>query len=187
MLSFTVVQFLSHVWLFATPWTAAHRLSCPSLSPRVCLNSCSLSWWCHPIISSYVIPVSSCPQSFQALGSFPVSQLFASGGQSIRASASASVLPMNIQGWFPLGFIDFISLQLKGPPRVLSNTTAQKHQFISGFPCGSAGKESTCNVGDLGSIPGLERSPGEGNSSSILAWRIPWTVESMRSQRVGHD
>ena len=78
------------------------RLPCPSLSPRVCSNSCLLSWWCHPTISSSITAF-SCPQCFPASGSFPVSRLFASGGQSIRASASASVLPMNIQGWFPLG------------------------------------------------------------------------------------
>jgi len=79
------------------------RLPFPSLSPRVCSNSYPLSWWCHPTISSSVVPFSSCPQSFPASGSFPMSWLFASGGQSIRASVLASVLPMNIQGWFPLG------------------------------------------------------------------------------------
>ena len=79
------------------------RLPCPSLFSRACSNSCSLSWWCHATISSSVIPISSCLQSFPASGSFPRSQFFASGGQSIGASASASVLPMNIQDWFPLG------------------------------------------------------------------------------------
>ena len=79
------------------------RLPCPSLTPGVCSHSCPLSWWCLPTISSSVVPFSSCLQSFPALGSFPVSQFFASGGQSIRISASASVLPMNMQGWFPLG------------------------------------------------------------------------------------
>ena len=106
-----------------TPWTAAHRLSCPSLSPRVCLNFCSLSWWCLPIISSCVAPVSSCPQSFQASGTFQMSQLFTSDGQSIGVSASMSVLPMNIQDWFPLGWTGWISLQSKGLSRVFSNTT----------------------------------------------------------------
>ena len=90
------------------------RLPCPSLPPRVCPNSCPLDWWCHPIISSSVIPFSSCLQSFPALGSFPMSQLFASGGQSIGVSVSASVLPMNIQGWCPLGLTGLISLQSKG-------------------------------------------------------------------------
>ena len=86
------------------------RLLCPSPSPRVCSNSCPLSWWRHPTISSSVIPF-SCLQSFPTSGSFPVNQLFSSGGQSIGASASASVLPMNVQGWFPLGSTGLISLQ----------------------------------------------------------------------------
>ena len=86
------------------------RLPCPALSPGVCSTSCPLSQWCHPTISSSVIPFSSCPQSFPASGSYPMSQLFASGGQSIGASASASVLPMNIQGWFPLGLTGLSSL-----------------------------------------------------------------------------
>ena len=105
-----VVHSLSHVWLFVTPWTAAWQATCPSPSPRVCSNSWPLHWWCHPTISSSVIPFSSCHQSSPASGSFPVSQLFSSGGQSIEASASASVLPMNIQGWFPLGWTGLISL-----------------------------------------------------------------------------
>ena len=104
-------------------------LPCPSLSPGVCSDSCPLSQWCHPSISSSVVPFSSCPQSFPASGSFPVSQLFPSGGQSIGASASASVLPMNIQGWFPLGFSGLI-LQSKGLSRVFSSNTIQKHQFF---------------------------------------------------------
>ena len=86
------------------------RLPCLSLSPKVCSNSCPLNWWCHPTISSSVAPFSSCPQSFPASGSFPMSKLFASGGQSIGASASASVLPMNIQGWFPLGLTGELNL-----------------------------------------------------------------------------
>ena len=107
------------------------RLPCPSPIPRVYSNSCSLSWWYHPTISSFVIPFSSCLQSFPASGSFPMSQLFASGGQSIGVSASASVLPMNIQDEFPLGWTCWISLQSKGLSRVFSNTTVQKHQFFS--------------------------------------------------------
>ena len=106
------------------------RLPCPSLSPWVCSNSCPLSRWCHPTISSSVVPVSSCPQSFPASGSLPVSQFFTSGGQSIGVSASTSVLPMNIQDWIPLGWIGWISLQSKGLSRVSSNTTVQKHQFF---------------------------------------------------------
>ena len=110
------------------------RLPCPSLSPWVCSNSCPLSRWCHPTISSSVICFSSCLQSFPASRSFPVSQLFPSGGQSIAASASASVLLMNIQGWFLLGLTGWISLQSNGLSRVFSNTTVQKHQFFSTRP-----------------------------------------------------
>ena len=107
------------------------RLPCPSLTPRACSNSCPLSQRCHPTISSSVITFSSCLQSFPASGSFLMSQVIASGGQSIGVSASASVLPMNIQDWFPLGLTDLISLQSKGLSRVFSNTTVQKHQFFS--------------------------------------------------------
>ena len=104
---------------------------CSSPSPGLCSNSCSLSRWCHPTISSYGVPFSSCLQSFPASGSFPMSWLlFASGGPSIRASASASVLPMNIQDWFPLRWTGWISLQSKGLSRVFSNTIVQKHQFF---------------------------------------------------------
>ena len=105
------------------------RLPCPLLSPRVYSNSCPLSQWCHPTISSYVIPFSRF-QFFPASGSFPMSQFFPSGGQSIGVSASASVLSMNIQGWFPLGLIGWISLHSKGLSRVLTKTTVQKHQFF---------------------------------------------------------
>ena len=107
------------------------RLPCPSSSPRACSNSCPLSCWCHPTISSSVVPF-SCLQSFPASGSFPVSQLFTSGGQSI--GDSASVLPMNIQHCFPLGLTGVISLQSKGLSRVFSNTTVQKHQFFGAQP-----------------------------------------------------
>ena len=106
------------------------RPPCPSPTPGVYPNSCPLSQWCHPTISSSVIPFSHL-QSFAASGSFPVSQLFASGGQSIGVSASTSVLLMNIQDWFPLGWTYWISLQSKGLLRVFSNTTVQKHQFFS--------------------------------------------------------
>ena len=100
-------------------------------TPRACLNPCPLNRWCHPTISSSVIPFSSCPQSFPASESFPMRQLFAWGGQSIRVSASASVLPMNIQDWSPLGWTGWISLQSMGLSRVFSSTTVQKHHFIS--------------------------------------------------------
>ena len=106
------------------------RFPCLLPTPTAYSNLCPSSQWCHPTISSSVNPFSSCPQSFPALGSFPISQLFASGGQSIRVSASASVLPMNIQAWFPLGLIGLISLQSKGLSRVFSNTTVQKYQFF---------------------------------------------------------
>ena len=111
------------------------RLPCSSLSPWVCSKSCPLSWWCHPTISSSVTPFSSCPQSFPASGSFPMSQ-FTSRAHSIGAwaSASASVLTMNIQGWFPLGWTDLISLQYEGLSSVFSNTIVQKHQFFGTQP-----------------------------------------------------
>ena len=106
------------------------RLPCPSPTPRACSHSCPLSWWCYPTISSSVIPFSSSLQSFTTSGSFQMSHFFASGGQSIGISASASVLPMNIQDWFPLGWTSLISLQSKRMLRVFSNTTLQKHQLF---------------------------------------------------------
>ena len=126
MASGPIVQF-SHSVMFDSLQTheLQHaRLLCPSPSPWVCSNSYSLSWWCHPTISCSVIPFSSCLQSFPASGSFPMSWLFASGGQSI--GASASVLLMNIQGWFPLGLAGLISLLSKGLSRIFSSTTVQK-------------------------------------------------------------
>ena len=110
------------------------RPPCPSPTPRVYSNSCPLSLWCHPTISSSVIPFSSHLQSFPASGSFQMSQLFTSGGQSIGVSASTSVLPMNIQDWFPLGWTGWISLQSKGLSRVFSSTTVQNHQFFGSQP-----------------------------------------------------
>ena len=106
------------------------RLPCPSPTPGACSNSCPLSRWCHPTISSSVIPFSSCLQSFSASGSFPMSRFFASGDQSIGVSASASVFPMTIQEWFPLGWTGWVSLQSKGLSRVFSNTTVQKHHLL---------------------------------------------------------
>ena len=110
------------------------RPPCPSSTPRVYPNSCPLNWWCHPTISSSVIPFSSCRQSFPASGSFPMIQLSESGSQSVGAWASASVLPMNIQGWFPLGLTGLISLLSKRLSKVFSSTTVQKHQFFCAQP-----------------------------------------------------
>ena len=104
---------------------------CPSPASGVCLDSCPLSWWCHPTISFSVIPFSHRLQSFPASRSFPVSQFFTSGGESIGVSASVSILPKNIQDWFPLGWTGLIFLQPEGLSRVFSNITIQKHQFFS--------------------------------------------------------
>ena len=106
------------------------RLPCSSLSPEICSDLCPVSQWCHPTISSSVIPFTSCPQTFWASGSFLMTQFFASGGQSIGVLASASVLPMNIQDWFPLGLTSLVFLLSKGLSRVFSNTTVQKHHFF---------------------------------------------------------
>ena len=110
------------------------RPPCPSPTPGVHSNSCPSSQWCHPAISSSVIPFSSCLQSFSAPGSFPMSQFFTSGGQNIGVSASVSVVPMNSQGWFPLGWTSLISLLSKGLSRVSSSTTIQKHQIFGVQP-----------------------------------------------------
>ena len=119
----------------------------PSATPGVCSKWCPLNQGCHSTISSFVTPFSSYSQSLTASESFLMSQLFASGGQKIGASASASVLPMNIQGWFPSGLIDLLAVQ--------------------GFPSSSVGKESACNARDPGLNPGLGRSPGEGNGNPV--------------------
>ena len=110
------------------------RLPCPSSSPGICSNSCPLSWWCYPTISSSVIPFSSCLQSFPASGSFLMSWLFTSDGPSIGVLVLASVLLMNIQGWFPLGLTGLISLHSRGLSRVFSYTTVQNHQFFCAQP-----------------------------------------------------
>ena len=110
------------------------RLFCPPLSLRVCSNSCPLSWWCYLTISSSATPFSFCLQSFPSSGCFLVSQFLTSGSRSIGASASASVLPMNIQGWFPLELTGWISLQSKGLSRVFSSTTVLQHQFYGAQP-----------------------------------------------------
>ena len=123
------VQLVSRVQFLATPWTHA-RFLCPSPTPEACSNSCPSSQWCHPIISFSVILFSSCFQSFPASEYFLMNQFFKSDGQNIGASASASILPMNIQDWFPLGLTSLISLQSKGLSRVFSNISVQKHQFF---------------------------------------------------------
>ena len=129
----TVSQFSLSVMpdSFQTHGLQHTRPPCSSPTPEVYLNSCPLSRWCHPTISFSVVPFSSHHQSFPASGSFQMSPFFTSGGQSIWVSASTSVLPMNIQDWFPLGWTGWISLQSKGLSRVFSNTTVQKHQFFS--------------------------------------------------------
>ena len=129
---FSSFQSLSRVWL--SHGLQHTRLPCPSPTPEASSNSRPSSWWRHPTISSSVIPFSSCLQAFPASGFFLMSQFFASGGQSIGVSASASVLPVNIQDWFPLGRNGWISLQSKGLSRVFFNTTVQKHQVFSTQP-----------------------------------------------------
>ena len=165
---------------------------CPSQTPGVYSNSCPSSQWCHPAISSSVVPFSSCPQSLPASGSFPMSQHFTWGGQSIGVSASASVLPMNTQDWSPLGWTGWISLQSKGVSRAFSNTTVQKHQFfgaqlssqsnshihtwpvyhkvinISRLPWWLSGEETTCKCRRYRfELCGSGRSPGEGNGNPL--------------------
>ena len=134
-LKYNSVQFSSVIVMSDSlrPHESQHaRPPCPSPTPRVYSNSCPSSRWCHPAISSPAIPFSSCPQFLPASGSFPVSQLFAWGGQSLRISFSASVLLMNTEDWSPLGWTGWISLQSKGLSRVFSKTTVQKHQFLGG-------------------------------------------------------
>ena len=129
LLSTYYVQFSSVV--AQSCMTPHARPPCPSPTRRVYSDTCPLSQWCHPTVSSSLIPFSSCLQSFPASGSFQMSQFFTSGGQSIRVSASTSVLPMNTQDWSPLGWTGWISLQSKGLSRVFSDITVQKHQFFS--------------------------------------------------------
>ena len=127
-------QWLSRVRLFATPWITAHQVSPSITNSERLLRLTPSSQWCHPAISSSVVPFSSCPQSFPASESFSMSQLFAWGGQSTGVSASASFLPKKSQGWSPLGWTGWIPLQSKGLSRVFSNTTVQKHQFFGAQP-----------------------------------------------------
>ena len=128
---FSSVQSLSCVWLFATPWITAHQAALSIYNSQSPPKPCPLSQWCHPTILSSIIHFSSCFQFFPASGSFQMSQLFAWGGQSIGVSTSTSILPMNTQDWFPLGWTGWISLQSKGLSRVFSTNTVQKHQFFS--------------------------------------------------------
>ena len=125
-----VVPSLSRVRRLTTPGTAARQASLSSTTSRNFPNSCPLNWWCYLTISSSAAPFSLCLQSLPASGSFPVSQFFETGGQGFEVSASASVLPMNIQGWIPLGLTGLISLLSKGLSRVFSSTRIQKHQFF---------------------------------------------------------
>ena len=143
------------------------RFSCPLSSPGTCSNSCTLRQWCHPTISSSVAPFSSCPQSFSALGSFPMSQLFASGGQSIGASASASVLPMNIQGWFPLGRTDLLAVQ--GTLKSL----LQHHNLKALIPRSCGNQEHPGNFPKL--PPGGSTGPFEKNQYTRLV--VYWNLE----------
>ena len=136
------VQSLSCVRLFVTPWIAAHQASLSITISRSLPRLMSIESWCHPDISSSVVPFSSCSQSLPASESFPMSQLFTWGGQSTGASALASVLPMNTQSWSPLGLSGWISLQSKWLSRVFSNTTVQKHQFFSA----QLSSQSNCHV-----------------------------------------
>ena len=192
------------------------RPPCPSPTPGVHSDSRPWSRWCHPVISSYVVPFSSYPQSRPASESFPMSQLFTWGGQSTGVSALASFLPKKSQGWSPLEWTGWISLKSKGLSRVFSNTTVQKHQYKSfaqedwqwlskqtrcslllssqGFPGGSVGKESACNAGDTSLIPESGRSPGEGNGNPLQysCLRNPmdrggWWVTVHGVTRVGHN
>ena len=129
-LVFVVIQLLSVSDSLPPNGLQHPRLPCPSLSPRVCSNTCPSSRSCYPTISSSVVAFSSCLQSFPASGAFPVNWLFTSGGQSTGASGSASVLALNIQGWFPSGLTDLLSPLSKGLSRAFSSTTIWKHQFL---------------------------------------------------------
>ena len=178
------------------------RLPCPSPTLRAWSNSCSLRQWWHPTISSSVVPFSSRLRSFPASGSFPISWLFTSGDQSIGASASASVLPMNIQDWFPLRLTGWISLESKGLSRVFSNITVQKHQFLSdqlslwpnSHPDMTTGKTITLTrwtfVSKVSSLifnmlPRFVMEKEMETHSSILVWKIPQMGEPGMLQSMG--
>ena len=141
------------------------RFPCPSPTPRASSNSCPLSQWYHSTVSSSTVPFSSCLQSFPASGSFQMSQFFTSGGQSIGASASASVLPMNTQDWLPLGWTGWISLKSKGLSRVFSNTKVQKHQFFHLFWTLDLHKVDGLHEPGLGGQhTGVQAAPGHGDA-----------------------
>ena len=174
LLQFRLPQSSVHTLLFSPqvmsyplqPHGLQHsRLLCSSPSPWVCPSSCPLNQWCHPTISSSVT-FFFCPQSFPASGSFPMSWLFALGGQQIGASASTSVFPVSSQGWFPLRLTGFISLLSKGLSRVFSSTTVQKHQFFSALP--SLWSSSHIHTWLL--------EEEMANHSSVFTMRTPWTV-----------
>ena len=155
------VQLLSHVWLFANPWTAVRQASLSIINSWSLPKLMSIEWWCHPAISSTVIPFSSCPHSLPGSGSFPMSQLFAWGGQSIGVSVSASVLPMNTQDWFPLGLTGWISLQCKGLSRVFSKSNRDQLLVVV-FYFSSSDKlqeQSLLSVGELFSSSSQITSP----------------------------
>ena len=140
-----VIQLPSHVRLHVTPQTAACQASLFLTISHSCPNSYPLHWWCHPAISSSDALFSSCPQSFPASGTFPVSQLLASDDQNTGVSASASVLPMSIQGWFPLRLTCLISSLSKGLSGILSSITAQRHQFLGTLPSLQSSSHSVCD------------------------------------------
>ena len=180
-----VAQLLCRVWLFATPLTAPHKAPLSSTASRSLLKPMSIESWCHPAISSSVVPFSSCPQSFPASGSFQMSQLFASGGQSVGVSASASVLPMNTQDWFPYGWTGWISLQSKGLSRVFSNTIIQKQPFFSIRSSVRKGDLSTVTgafLGDSGLVSGdqcfLSIHTALWNSRDPRHWYTLWIIFS---------
>ena len=188
---FSSVQLLSHVRLFATPWTTACQASLSIINSRSLLRLCPLSRCCHPTTSSSVIPFSSRLQSFPASGSFQMSQLFASGGQNIGVSASTSELPMNIQDWLDLPAVQgtlksllqhhrskasilrhsgFFIVQLSYPYMTTGKTTAltgRIHIYMWDFPGGSVVKNLPANAGNTGTIPGFGRSPGGGNGNPL--------------------
>ena len=147
------------------------RLPCPSPTPGVYSNSCPSSQWCHPTISFPVVPFSFSLQSFPTSGDFPVSQFFTSGGQSIGVSASASVLPVNIQDWFPLGLTSWISLQSKGLSRIFSNTTVQKHQFFRSKEQASFNFMTAVTI--CSDFAAQENFGGKLNHG-LWCWRVPW-------------
>ena len=152
------------------------RLLYPPLSPGVCSSSCPLSWWCYLTISSSAAPFSFCLQSFLASRSFATSKLFVSGAQSIGASASASDLPMNIQGWFPFGWTGLISLQSKGLSRVFSSTTIWEHQFFSVQPS----SWFLTSIHDYGKNHSFDCEGSNPGSDTLALWRGQVTT----SQRI---